>query len=122
MTAEAETVRLKGFDASRGDEPEQLFDRALISEAFARLHRSHREVIYRAYYLRWTLGQIAADLYVTEPVVMSRLHDALRTLRFALNDTHCVGDECVRLPVREMEKADGSRDLGPPSAVDHSTI
>ncbi|HEY0228937.1 MAG TPA: sigma factor-like helix-turn-helix DNA-binding protein [Mycobacterium sp.] len=98
MTAEAETGRLKGFDASRADEPEQLFDRALISEAFARLHRSHREVIYRAYYLRWTTGQIAADLNVTEPVVKRRLHDALRTLRFALNDRHRIGDECVRSP------------------------
>jgi DNA-directed RNA polymerase specialized sigma24 family protein len=90
MTAEAETGRLKGPDASRADDPEQLFDRALVSEAFARLHRSHREVVYRAYYLRWTTGQIAADLNVTEPVVKCRLHDALRTLRYALNDAAAI--------------------------------
>src|ERR1700753_2997659 len=87
MTAEAETGRLKGFDASRADDPEQLFGRAPISEAFARLHRSHRELIYRAYYLRWTTGQIAADLNVTEPVVKCGLHYALPTFRSALT-TH----------------------------------
>jgi len=86
MTAEAETGRLKGTDASRADEPDQHFDRVLVGEAFARLHPSHREVIYRAHYLRWTTGQIAADLNVTEPVVKCRLYHALRTLRHTLND------------------------------------
>jgi RNA polymerase sigma-70 factor, ECF subfamily len=86
MTAEAETGRLKGTDAFRADEPDQLFDRVLVREAFTRLHPSHREVIHKAHYLRWTTGQIAADLNVTEPVVKCRLHHALRTLRHTLND------------------------------------
>lgn len=86
MSAEAETGRLKGCDASRADEPDQLLDRELVREAFTRLHPSHREVIHKAYYLRWTTGQIAADLNVTEPVVKSRLHHALRILRYTLDD------------------------------------
>jgi RNA polymerase sigma-70 factor (ECF subfamily) len=86
MTAEAETDRLKGFDAARADESDQLFDRVLINQAFARLHPSHRDVVYKAHYLRWTTGQIAADLNITEPVVKLRLHHALRALRHALND------------------------------------
>jgi DNA-directed RNA polymerase specialized sigma24 family protein len=86
MTAEAETGRRKGFGASRADELEKIFDRVLLSEAFTRLHPSHREVIHKAYYLRWTTGQIAADLNVTEPVVKCELHHALRSLRHALSD------------------------------------
>jgi RNA polymerase sigma-70 factor, ECF subfamily len=86
MTAEAATGRLRGNDGSRADEPDQLFDRVVVSEAFSRLHPSHREVIHKAYYLRWTTRQIAADLNVAEPVVKCRLHDALRTLRRNLND------------------------------------
>jgi RNA polymerase sigma-70 factor, ECF subfamily len=86
MTAEAETGRLKGIDTSRADEPDQLFDRVPVSEALTRLHPSHRDVIHKAHYLRWTTGQIAADLNVTELVVKRRLHHALHTLRHALND------------------------------------
>ncbi|HYY00763.1 MAG TPA: sigma factor-like helix-turn-helix DNA-binding protein [Mycobacterium sp.] len=61
-------------------------DRALVSEAFNQLHPLHREVLRKAYCLGWTTGHIAADLNVTEPVVKSRLHYALRTLRFTLID------------------------------------
>jgi RNA polymerase sigma-70 factor, ECF subfamily len=86
MTAEARTGWLKGIDASRADEPDQLSDRGLVSAAFTRLHPSHREVVYKAYYLRWTTGQIAAHLNVTEPVVKCLLHHAVRTLRHTLND------------------------------------
>lgn len=86
MTAEAAPGRLTGNDKPRADEPDQLFDRALVSEAFTRLHPSHREVIHKAYYLRRTIRQIAADLNVTESVVKCRLHHGLRTLRRHLND------------------------------------
>jgi RNA polymerase sigma-70 factor (ECF subfamily) len=41
----------------------------------------HRAVVIRAYYLGWTTRQIAAELNIAEPVVKSRLHDALRDLR-----------------------------------------
>jgi RNA polymerase sigma-70 factor, ECF subfamily len=49
------------------------------------LQPSHREVIRKAYYLGWTTCEIAADLNVTEPVAMSRLHYAVRALRVGLN-------------------------------------
>ena len=64
----------------------KLFDPDLLSEAWNQLHPSHRELIRKAHHLGWTTGQIAADLNVTEPVVKSRLHYALRTLRFTLID------------------------------------
>jgi len=83
---EAKTGQLTGIDASRANELEQPLDRALINEAFTRLHPSHRQLIHKAYYLRWTTGQIAADLNITEPVVKSRLRHALRTLQHTLND------------------------------------
>jgi RNA polymerase sigma-70 factor (ECF subfamily) len=86
MTAEAKTGQPKGIDASRANELDQPFDRALINEAFTRLHPSHRQVIHKAYYVRWTTGQIAADLNIAEPVVKCRLHHALRTLQHTLND------------------------------------
>jgi hypothetical protein len=86
MTAETDTAGPRGVDAYRADKPNQRFDRAVVSEAFTRLHPSHREVIHKAYYLRWTTGQIAADLNVTEPVVKCRLHNGLRTLWHTLND------------------------------------
>lgn len=86
MTAEAETGRFKRIDASRADELDKLFDRVLISEAFTQLQPSHRDVLHKAYYLGWTTHQIAADLNDTEPVVKSRLHDALHTLRHTFND------------------------------------
>jgi RNA polymerase sigma-70 factor (ECF subfamily) len=41
-------------------------------------------VIRKAYYLGWTTCEIAADLNVTEPVAMSRLHYAVRALRVGL--------------------------------------
>jgi RNA polymerase sigma-70 factor (ECF subfamily) len=85
MTTEARTGGLKETDASRAGEPDQPFDRAVVSAAFTRLHPSHREVIHRAYYLQWTTGQIAADLNVTEAVVKCLLHHGLCALRHTLN-------------------------------------
>lgn len=86
MTAEAEAGRLKEVDTSRADAPDQLLDRAVVGEALGRLHPSHREVIHKAYYLRWTTHQIAAEMNVAEPVVKCWLHHALRTLRRNLTD------------------------------------
>lgn len=90
MRARAETGKLKGTDTSRADESGQLFDRALITEALARLHPSQRKMIHRAYFLGWATHQIAADLDVTEPVVKCRLHHALRALRNSLNEPNRV--------------------------------
>jgi RNA polymerase sigma-70 factor (ECF subfamily) len=85
VTAEAGPCRLGRIDTPRVDEAEKPFDRLLVSEALKQLQPSHREVIRKAYYLGWTTCQIAADLNVTEPVAMSRLHYAVRTLRVGLN-------------------------------------
>ena len=87
MTADADAVRLARIDSSLADKMDRKpFDRALVSEAFNQLHPLHREVLRKAYCLGWTTGQIAADLNVTEAVVKSRLHYALRSLRFTLID------------------------------------
>lgn len=85
MTAKAEPWRPGRIDTPRVDEAEKPFDRLLVSEALKQLQPSHREVIRKAYYLGWTTCQIAADLNITEPVAMSRLHHAVRALRVGLN-------------------------------------
>jgi RNA polymerase sigma-70 factor, ECF subfamily len=60
--------------------------RLLISRALAQLSAEHRAVIRRSYYLGWTTRQIAEDLQIAEHTVKSRLHCALRTLRFTLQE------------------------------------
>lgn len=69
-------MRAQWIDASGA-----LLDRAAVTEALSRLDPSHREVIVRAYCLRWTTRRIAAELNISEPVVKSRLHHALHALR-----------------------------------------
>lgn len=81
MTADSDVGRLGRIDPSRADALDKPFDCVRVSEALKQLHPSHREVIHKSYYLGWTTGQIAADLNLTEPVVKSRLHYALHTLR-----------------------------------------
>jgi RNA polymerase sigma-70 factor, ECF subfamily len=44
----------------------------------------HRAVIGRAFYLRWTTDQLAADLQITEAIVKSELHYALHALLHTL--------------------------------------
>lgn len=83
MTADIDATRFAPIAAFRADEVD---DRELVSEAWKQLHPSHREVLRRAYHLGWTTGQIAADLNISEPLVKSRLHDALHTLRLIVND------------------------------------
>jgi DNA-directed RNA polymerase specialized sigma24 family protein len=58
--------------------------RLAITDALTQLSAEHREVINRSYYLGWTTAQIADDLHITEWFVKSRLHIALRALRFTL--------------------------------------
>ena len=43
-------------------------------------------LVRRSYYLRWTTGQIAADLGIAEGTVKSRLHYALRALGLTLQE------------------------------------
>lgn len=71
---------------ARPDEVDSALDRLLIGEAMAQLSTEHRAVVRRSYYLRWTTGQIAADLGIAEGTVKSRLHYALRALRLTLQE------------------------------------
>lgn len=73
-------------DLARPDEVDSALDRLLIGEAMAQLSTEHRAVVRRSYYLRWTTGQIAADLGIAEETVRSRLHYALRALRLTLQE------------------------------------
>jgi RNA polymerase sigma-70 factor (ECF subfamily) len=68
------------------DEANAALDRMLVCEALAQLSPDHRAVIRRSYYLGWTTTQTAADLGIAEGTVKSRLHYALREMRFALQE------------------------------------
>jgi DNA-directed RNA polymerase specialized sigma24 family protein len=58
--------------------------RELVSAAMKQLSPRHRAVIGRAFYLRWTTDQLAADLQITEAIVKSELHYALHALLHTL--------------------------------------
>lgn len=60
------------------------FDRELLSEAWAQLQPSQRDILRKAHYLGWTTDRIAADLNVAESRVKSELHYALRSMRLTL--------------------------------------
>jgi RNA polymerase sigma-70 factor, ECF subfamily len=68
------------------DEVDAALDRLLLGDALAQLSTEHRAVIRRAYYLRWSTAQIAADLGIPEGTVKSRLHYAVRALRLTLQE------------------------------------
>lgn len=53
-------------------------------QALNSLPAEHRRAVVRAYYLGQTVADIAAAERVGECVVKSRLHDALQSLRWAL--------------------------------------
>jgi RNA polymerase sigma-70 factor, ECF subfamily len=59
-------------------------DRLIVRQALAQLTVDHRAVLWRSYYLGWTLARIAEDLQIAEGTVKSRLHYALRALRRTL--------------------------------------
>ena len=65
-----------------------MTDRRAIRHAMATLSSPHRDVIYRAYYLKRSIAQIAAEYHTTECVVRARLHDATRELLHTLRDAH----------------------------------
>jgi RNA polymerase sigma factor (sigma-70 family) len=54
------------------------------ADALAQLSAEHRAVLWRSYYLGWTVARIAEDLQIAEGTVKSRLHYALRALRRTL--------------------------------------
>lgn len=66
-------------------------DRSLIGDALARLSSEHRAVVRRSYYLGWTTTRIADDLHITDDAVKSRLHHAMRALRFTLQEMGATG-------------------------------
>jgi len=74
------------YDRAGLDEMDSVLDRLLLSGALARLSPSHRAVLERSYYQRWTTAQIAADLDIAEGTAKSRLHYAVRALRLALQE------------------------------------
>jgi DNA-directed RNA polymerase specialized sigma24 family protein len=61
--------------------------RSSVANALARLTAEDRAVIYRSYYLRWPVAQIAADLEISEARVTAQLHHGLRALRWAFYET-----------------------------------
>ncbi len=60
-------------------------DRLLMGEALAQLSAEQRAVVRRSCET-WTTAQIAEDLEIAEGTVKSRLHYALRALRFTLQE------------------------------------
>lgn len=67
-------------------DPNTTIDRMMVRYALAQLSADHRAVVWRSYYLGWTLARIAEDLEIAEGTVKSRLHYALRALRRTLQD------------------------------------
>ena len=65
-----------------------MSDRTKIRKGMAKLSNRHRAMIFRAYYLKRTIAQIAAELDTSENVVRSTLHDAMQELRRILRETH----------------------------------
>ncbi|MDT5018952.1 MAG: polymerase sigma-70 factor, subfamily [Mycobacterium sp.] len=58
-----------------------MTEQTLMRQALANLSSRHRAVIYRAYFLKRTTAQIAAEFDTSECAVRARLHDAMRELR-----------------------------------------
>ena len=61
-------------------------DRVLIGKALAQLSAEQRAVLRRSSYQAWTTTQIADDLQIAEDTVKSRLHYALKALRFTVQE------------------------------------
>jgi RNA polymerase sigma-70 factor (ECF subfamily) len=59
-------------------------DRLMVRQALAQLSTEHRAVLWRSYYLGWTVARTAEDLQIAEGTVKSRLHYALAALRRTL--------------------------------------
>jgi RNA polymerase sigma-70 factor, ECF subfamily len=62
-------------------------NKMMVRDALAQLSDHHRAVLWRSYYLGWSLAQIAEDLQIAEGTVKSRLHYALQALRLTLRET-----------------------------------
>jgi RNA polymerase sigma-70 factor (ECF subfamily) len=73
-----------------GEDADTAVDRLMVRHALTQLSDHHRAVLWRSYYLGWTLARIAEDLQIAEGTVKSRLHYALRALRATLQETTSV--------------------------------
>lgn len=82
-----EVAMSEGADFGEPLDPQHVdatIDRLMVRHAVAQLSADHREVLWRAYYLGWTVARIAEDLQIAEGTVKSRLHYALQALRRTL--------------------------------------
>ncbi|MDT7760712.1 MAG: polymerase sigma-70 factor, subfamily [Mycobacterium sp.] len=70
-----------------GQDANTAVDRLMVRHALAQLSDHHRAVLWRSYYLGWTVAHIAEDLQIAEGTVKSRLHYALHALRRTLQET-----------------------------------
>lgn len=65
-----------------------MTEQTSVRQAMAKLTSSQRGLIYRAYYVKRTTAQIAAELRTSECAVRAELHEAMLALRRALRDAH----------------------------------
>ena len=65
-----------------------MTDRRDVRQAMARLSNPHRALIHRAYYLKRSTAQIAAEYDVSECIVRAELHDAMLELCRILRAAH----------------------------------
>ena len=68
------------------DATEGLLDAWIVADALASLSPEHRAAIFGAYYLGYSIAEIAHTEQVPEGTVKSRLHYAVRAMRLALQE------------------------------------
>jgi RNA polymerase sigma-70 factor (ECF subfamily) len=73
-------------DAGTPDGADALLDAWVLSDALASLSLEHRTAVVSAYYLGQSIAEIARRNDLPEGTVKSRLHDALRAMRIALQE------------------------------------
>jgi len=93
----AATVRLISFSPSTPDTSDALADRDEIERAFRRLSPDHRAVLVLHHYLGLPLVEVAATLGIPAGTARSRLHNASRVLRSAIEADSQPTIEEVRL-------------------------
>lgn len=58
-----------------------MMGKTAIRNAMRRLSPQHRELIYRAHFLKQSIAEIAVELDITENAARTALHDAMQELR-----------------------------------------
>jgi RNA polymerase sigma-70 factor (ECF subfamily) len=90
-------VRVISFSPSTPDTSDALADRDEIERAFRRLSPDHRAVLVLHHYLGLPLVEVAATLGIPAGTARSRLHNASRVLRSAIEADSQPTIEEVRL-------------------------